>query len=82
MSKVGAGIRKVSFIDPNDGVVTYGILSEHNLGGRILRSEKSRDAVFADIIRGADTLEYVRDFSDFAPALIAWEAMLNQNPFR
>lgn len=81
MAKVNVGIRKVSFIDPNDGETTYGILSDFNIAGRILRSEASQGRVFAAIEAGSDDLEYVEDYSDNPMALVAWAAMLNQNPF-
>ena len=81
MAKVNVGIRKVSFIDPNDGETTYGILSDFNIAGRILRSEVAQERVFAAIEAGADSLEYVEGYSDNPMALTAWAAMLNQNPF-
>lgn len=81
MAKVNVGIRKVSFIDPNDGETTYGILSDFNIAGRILRSEAVRDQVFAEIEAGLNVLEYIEDYSDNSKALVAWAAMLNQNPF-
>lgn len=81
MAKVNVSIRKVSFIDPNDGETTYGILSDFNIAGRILRSEAVRDQVFAALEVGLDDLEYVEEYSDNPMALVAWAAMLNQNPF-
>nr|DAW27305.1 MAG TPA: hypothetical protein [Caudoviricetes sp.] len=81
MANVNVGIRKVSFIDPNDGETTYGILSDFNIAGRILRSAADRDQVFAEIEAGLDDLEYVEDYSDHPEALVAWVAMLNQNQF-
>lgn len=81
MVKVNVGIRKVSFIDPNDGETAYGILSDFNIAGRILRSEAVRDQVFAAIEAGLDVLDYVEEYSNNPMALIAWVAMLNQNQF-
>lgn len=81
MAKVNVSIRKVSFIDPNDGETTYGILSDFNIAGRILRSEAVRDQVFAALEVGLDGLDYVEEYSDNTEALVAWAAMLNQNPF-
>lgn len=81
MAKVNVSIRKVSFIDPNDGETTYGILSDFNIAGRILRSEAVRDQVFAEIEAGLDVLDYIEEYSDNSMALVAWAAMLNQNQF-
>lgn len=71
-------MRKVTFIDPNDAEVTYGILSSCDKSGLILISEAARDRAFVDVAEGRRSLW---DASVFAGAgARAFSAMVAQNP--